>query len=95
MDETMLRKAHCLLHPARYRLVELIREKPRYINELTKLVKDERRLVTYHLQALEDAGLVTSHYEISEAPKSRGKATRIYEATDNVDAVIQQLNALT
>lgn len=91
-DETV-KDAHTLLHPIRFRIVELLTEKPLHISALSKEMGEERRLVVYHLLTLEEAGFVASKYEISEAPKSRGRAVRIYSVTDKVRAVIDKVKA--
>jgi repressor of nif and glnA expression len=51
----------------------------------------ERRLVAYHLSTLEERGFVTSKYVISELDKSKGKALRVYTATDKVADVKAKL----
>jgi len=76
----------------RFRLLELLEEQPRHINALASALGMERRLVSYHLLTLEDKGFVTSKYEISEEPKkAKGKALRMYTATDKVGQVIAEL----
>jgi len=54
-------------------------------------VKKQRRLVSYHLLTLEEHGFLSSKYEISEQPKSKGKAIRKYEVTEKVGEVILKL----
>jgi len=48
IEDNLLKDAHALLHPIRFRIVELIAEKPMYINEISKALGEERRLVSYH-----------------------------------------------
>jgi len=91
MNDKTLEEAHVILHPIRFRIAELLIEKPMHINEIAKTLGEERRLVTYHLQTLEDFGFVGSKYEISEAPKSRGKAIRKYWATDKVSKTLEHI----
>ena len=73
IEDALVKDAHVLLHPIRYRIVELLMEKPMHINQISKVMGEERRLVSYHLLALEECGFVSSKYEISESPKSKGK----------------------
>ena len=87
LEGELLKDSHIFLHPARYRIMELLLAKPMHVNGLSKALGEERRLVAYHLESLETHGFVTSKYEISEAPKSRGKALRMFTATDKVAAV--------
>jgi len=91
VEDRLVDDAHILLHPIRYRIVELLAEKPMHINEISKAMGEERRLVSYHLLTLEQYGFVSSKYEISEHPKSRGKAIRKYWVNGKVEDVISEL----
>ena len=91
VEDSLVKDAHVLLHPIRYRIVELLVEKSMHINQISKAMGEERRLVSYHLLALEECGFVNSKYEISESPKSKGKAIRNYWVTDKVDKVIEEV----
>lgn len=91
LEERLVDEAHILLHPIRYRIVELLAERPMHINEIAKAMEEERRLVSYHLLTLEHYGFVSSKYEISEHPKSRGKAIRKYWVNGKVADVIAEL----
>ena len=82
---------YTLLHPMRFRIVELLSEKPMHIAEISKALGMERRLASYHLKVLEDSGFLTSKYEISEEKKSKGKALRKYTVTDKVANVKDEL----
>jgi DNA-binding transcriptional ArsR family regulator len=94
IEEELVKDAHVLLHPVRFRIVELLMEKPMHINEISKAMGEERRLVSYHLLTLEEHGFVDSRYEISEQPKSKGKAIRKYWVTDKVEEVISELKKI-
>jgi len=91
IEDNLLKDAHALLHPIRFRIVELIAEKPMYINEISKALGEERRLVSYHLLTLEEYGFLSSKYEISEDANSKGKAIRKYSMTEKVEKVISEL----
>jgi len=91
IEDGLLKEVHTLLHPIRYRIVERIAEKPMYINEISKALGEERRLVSYHLLTLEEYGFLNSKYEISEDAKSKGKAIRKYRVTGKVEEVISKL----
>jgi len=94
MEDTLVKDAHVLLHPIRFRIIELLSEKPLHINGISKVMGEERRLVSYHLLTLEEYGFVGSKYEISEQPKSKGKAIRTYWVTDKVKEVISELKKI-
>jgi DNA-binding transcriptional ArsR family regulator len=73
------------MHPIRFQLVELLHlEGPLYINELAKALGEERRLVSHHLEILEDYGFVERRRELSEKPGTIGRGLRIYQATPKV-----------
>ena len=91
IEDNLLKDAHALLHPIRFRIVELIAEKPMYINEISKALGEERRLVSYHLLTLEEYGFLSSKYEISEDANSKGKAIRKYSVTGKVEEVFSEL----
>lgn len=89
--EDDLKDVHVLLHPMRYRIAELLAEKPMHINEISNALGEERRLVSYHLLTLEEYGFLSSKYEISEQPKSKGKAIKKYWVTGKVEEVFSEL----
>jgi DNA-binding transcriptional ArsR family regulator len=94
MEDKLVKDAHVLLHPIRFRIVEFLVENPMHINGISKAMGEERRLVSYHLLTLEECGFVKSQYEISESPKSKGKAIRKYWVTDKVENVISELKKI-
>lgn len=83
--------AHILLHPLRYKIVNLLKGKSMHINELAKNLEAERRLVAYHLLILERYGFVNSKYEISQQAWSKGKALKRYWITDKVQRIENEL----
>ncbi|MBE0516820.1 MAG: winged helix-turn-helix transcriptional regulator [Methanophagales archaeon] len=91
IDDKTLQEAHILLHPIRYRIVELLAEKPMHINEISRVMGDERRFVTYHLRLLEECGFLSSKYKISPEKKSKGKSLKIYKTTERVEQTISKL----
>jgi predicted transcriptional regulator len=94
MKDKLVKDAHVLLHPIRFRIIELLAEKPLHINGISKAMGECPAGVSYHLLTLEEFGFVNSRYEISESPKSRGKAIRKYWVTDKVKEVISELKKI-
>jgi DNA-binding transcriptional ArsR family regulator len=88
MEDEKVKEAHVILHPIRFRIIELLNEKQMHVSELSKALAEERRLLSYHLDILEEYGFVQSQHEISDQPKSKGKALRIYRATDKIEQVL-------
>ncbi|MHC1636055.1 MAG: ArsR/SmtB family transcription factor [Candidatus Methanospirareceae archaeon] len=91
MEDDLLKNAHLLLHPIRYKIIELLNKKPMHINEISNALGEERRLVSYHLLTLEEYGFLKSNYEISEYPRSKGKALKKYRLTEKVEEVLSEL----
>ena len=91
IEDRLVEEAHVLLHPIRFRIVDLLAEKPMHINAISNALGEDRRLVSYHLLTLEEYGFVDSKYEISEEPKSKGKALKRYWVTDKVEEVISEI----
>jgi DNA-binding transcriptional ArsR family regulator len=95
IEDKLVKEAHVLLHPIRFRIVELLVEKPMHINSISKALEGKKKkLVSYHLDILEEYGFVTSEYEISEQPKSKGKALKKYSVTDKVEEVLLGLKKM-
>lgn len=94
LEGELLEDSHIFLQPERYRIMEQLAERPMHISELSRALGEERRLVAYHLLALEDCGFVTSKYVISELDKSKGKALRVFTVTDKVAEVKAALKKL-
>jgi DNA-binding transcriptional ArsR family regulator len=88
MEDEKVKEAHVILHPIRFRIIELLSEKQMHVSELSKALAEERRLLSYHLDILEEYGFVQSKHEISDQPMSKGKALRIYRATDKIEQVL-------
>jgi len=94
LEDKLLEEAHVLWHPMRFRIAKLLLEKPMHINGISKALGEERRLISYHLLTLQSYGFVNSRYEISEAPKSKGKAIRKYWVTEKVEEVITEIKKI-
>jgi DNA-binding transcriptional ArsR family regulator len=91
IKDSLVLDAHVLFHPIRFRIVGLLAEKLMYINELSKALKEDRRHISYHLRTLEEYGFVCSKYEISDHPRSRGKAIKKYWVNGKMEEVISEL----
>lgn len=94
-EKTFMDDAHTLMHPIRLQLVECLGvEGQLCIKELAKALGEDRRLVSHHLEILEDYGFVTSRREISENPGSIGRGLRIYQVTPKVVKVRAELKKM-
>jgi DNA-binding transcriptional ArsR family regulator len=91
IEADLLKNVHVLLHPVRYRIVELLAEKPMHINEISNALGEEKGLVSYHLLTLEERGFLSCNYELSKHQGSTVKAIRKYRVTEKVGEVILKL----
>ena len=91
MDEQTVVDAHTLLHPIRYKLVQLINAKPSYQSELAAILGMGRRLATYHLDILEEAGFLTAQYRVSQEGRGKGRAQKVYSVSPKVAATLAAL----
>lgn len=68
--EAHIKLFDALSHPMRVKIAGVLAEGPKYVSELAKLMQMSRPLLYMHLKKLEEASLVSSHYEISETGKT-------------------------
>jgi predicted transcriptional regulator len=76
--DQLLKMLSALANPHRLHVLAALRERRAYVSELARELGMSRPLLHMHLQALEKAGLVVGHHEVS----AEGKALRYYEVTD-------------
>lgn len=93
MEEKIVREVHILTHPLRYRILEFLAANPDgiHISRISDLIKEDRRLVSWHLLALEENEFVKGRYEISKYPESKGKAIKKYVLTGKTRSVLNEL----
>jgi protein-tyrosine-phosphatase/DNA-binding transcriptional ArsR family regulator len=69
-DPSPLEFLQLLADPLRWQLVQELARSDRRVNELTDLAGKPQNLVSYHLRALRDAGLVSSHRSAADGRDS-------------------------
>jgi ArsR family transcriptional regulator len=57
-SEYCARRLKVLADETRFRILQLLREKPRYVGEMNTLIPIEQSLLSHHLKILRDEGLV-------------------------------------
>jgi DNA-binding MarR family transcriptional regulator len=90
--------AKVLLQPSRWRILEYLVESKdqQYVEQIAKALKIHPRMVSHHLDAMEEKGLVQTKYELVNANGSeRGVAVRLSRATPRAREVLQQLHERT
>ena len=93
-EEVIVKEAHLLLHPIRFKMVKLLTEKPIHVNAISDALGVDRRLTAYHLGILEEHGFLSSVHKISDEQRSRGKALRVYTVTGKAEEVLSEIRRL-
>jgi len=86
--------AQRVMQPARYQIVQLLRSSttPLFVEQIAKETGIHPRMVSHHLDVLEEDGVVKCRYEISRAEGSRrGMAVRLCEATPKAMDVLRDI----
>ena len=83
--------AEIVMHPVRFKILQFIREasEPPFVEQIAKAVEEHPRLVSHHLNVLQEAGLVDCKYEVVKAKGSttRGVAVRTCTPTPYLSKV--------
>jgi predicted transcriptional regulator len=82
-----------MLHPIRWKILKGLKEKGEtmYIDQIAKMVNEDRRLVSVHLGSLQEHGFLTSEFKVVEQPHSKGKAGRFFTLMPKFDELRSQL----
>jgi DNA-binding transcriptional ArsR family regulator len=87
--------ASIIMHPVRFNILQFIKsaKEPRYVEQIAKAVDEHPRLVSHHLNVLQDLGLVDCSYQVATAKGSskRGVAVRMCRATPKLTEVLQEI----
>src|SRR4030042_5086970 len=92
-------QAHVLLDETRMDLLKSLLGGSKYISELAKDINAGRATICYHLNILENVGLVESHYVMLQPARLKGKVGRVYSVNrkrvqEALDAIEQKLPKL-
>ncbi len=85
------RSAEVMMHPARFQILQYLREakEPRFIDQIAKAKDIHPRMVSHHIDVLQEQGLVESKYEMMKLNGSnREVAVRKCWSTDKADEVL-------
>jgi DNA-binding transcriptional ArsR family regulator len=86
--------AGAVMHPSRFKILQLLRQskEPLFVEQISKELHIHPRMVSHHLDVLQELGLVESRYEVVNLNGSkRGVAVRMCFATPKVDEVLRQI----
>ncbi|MGA2199842.1 MAG: MarR family transcriptional regulator [Nitrososphaerales archaeon] len=86
--------AELVMQPARYKILSLLQSsaRPLFVEQIAKETEVHPRMVSHHLDALEEKGLIVSKYEIAKVEGSkRGVAVRLCKATPHAQEVLENI----
>ena len=86
--------AGLLMQPSRFKILQLLRQskEPQFVEKIAKALDIHPRMVSHHLDILQDQGLIESNYGLVNVEGSkRGVAVRLCSATTKADEVLRQI----
>ena len=87
--------AQLVMHPVRFKILKHINgsHKKQFVEEIAKAIDEHPRLVSHHLNVLEDTGLIECRYEVAKAKGSRRRrvAARFCTATPKLAEVFKDV----
>jgi DNA-binding transcriptional ArsR family regulator len=87
--------AEVVMHPVRFNILHFIKQEkePQYVEQIAKALDEHPRLVSHHLDVLQELGLVDCTYEVATAKGSskRGVAVRLCKPTPKLTEVLEEI----
>jgi DNA-binding transcriptional ArsR family regulator len=86
--------ANVLMHPARFKIIQCLREssKPLFVDQIAKKTNIHPRMVSHHLDILQERGLIECRYELLNIEGSRrGVAVRLCSATLKTEEALNEI----
>lgn len=86
--------AKLVMHPARFNILHCLNKasEPLFVEQIAEAVNEHPRLVSHHLDILQEKGLVDCKYEIANVKdSSRGVAVRLCSPTPKLTEVLNEI----
>jgi len=87
--------AEIVMHPIRFKILQFVKEAPEppFVEQIAKAINEHPRLVSHHLDVLQDIGLIECKYEVKKAKGSttRGVAVRLCIPTPKLSEVFEEI----
>ncbi len=90
--------AEVVAQPSRWAILEYLMQSKddKYVEQIAKELKIHPRMVSHHLDVLQDQGLIETRYELIDLNGSkRGVAVRLAKATPKAKEVVQYFHERT
>lgn len=81
-------------HPVRLKILARLESEKAYASNLEKVIKVDRKIISFHLSKLEKSGLVTSEYGLLTSSKTRPMAVRYYSLTPEGEKMVKKLKSI-
>jgi len=81
-------------HPIRLNILVRLESERLYPSNLEKMMKVDRKIISFHLSKLEKAGLVSSEYGLMTSSKTRPMAVRYYSLTTEGEKLFEKLKSI-
>lgn len=88
--------AQIVMHPVRFKILQCVREasKPLFVEQIAKAIEEHARLVSHHLDVLQEIGLIDCRYGLTKVKGSaRGVAVRLCSPTPKLTEVFHDIAA--
>lgn len=86
--------AQIVMHPVRFKILQCVREasEPLFVEQIAKAVEEHPRLVSHHLDILQEIGLIACRYGLTKAKGStRRVAVRLCSPTPKLTEVFHDI----
>ena len=86
--------AELMMHPARFQILQYLREvgEPKYVDQIAKAKGIHPRMVSHHLDVLEELGLIECKHELRKVNgSSREVAVRWSWPTSKAEKVVEDI----
>jgi len=86
--------AALVMHPVRFKILQCIKgaSEPLFVEQIAKAVGEHPRLVSHHLNILQEIGLVDCRYQLTKAEGSaREIAVRLCSPTPKLTEVLRDI----
>jgi DNA-binding transcriptional ArsR family regulator len=87
--------AEIVMHPVRFRILQFIKDasEPQFVEQIAAGIGDHPRLVSHHLNVLQEIGLVECSYEVAKprGSKKRSVAVRFCRPTAKLTEVFKDV----
>jgi DNA-binding MarR family transcriptional regulator len=83
-----------VMQPSRFKILQYLRstDEPQYVEHIAETLKIHPRMVSHHLDILQEQGLIESRYEVANVAGSRrALAVRLSTATPKATEVLRQI----